>query len=124
MTTEEKNHHLNTMLNAMQESEDYVVNMDYEAFAKEENTLQIVVRNLNVIGNSAIAVKDEVKEQFKDFDFEVLTSLANANLTAGLEMDMHGLFHIIKKDFPIFREKFNQAMLDLQAEDERNMDLK
>jgi uncharacterized protein with HEPN domain len=124
MNTEEKNFHLNTMLNAMQEAEEYVVNMDYEAFAKEENTLQIVVRNLNVIGNSAIAVKDQVKEHFKEFDFEVLTSLANANLTAGMEMDMHGLFHIIQKDFPVFRDKFNQAMLDIQAEEESKMNLK
>ena len=116
MTIEEKQYHLNTILNAIQEIESYADGMEFNQFSKAEGVKGIMAMNFQVIGQEALLCKDFVKEEFSQFDFEVLERLKDVGFVSENEMDLRSLHFIIKEDLPIIRDQINQISEKLSEE--------
>jgi len=105
MTNEEKQYHINTIVNAIMEAESYVKSMDINAFNQAEQARMAVGKNLQLIGQESRFVKDFIREEFSDFDVEVLERLALANFDAENEINYQPIYNIVKQDFPKLRDK-------------------
>lgn len=55
----------------------YVESFDYEAFCKDSKTQDAVIRNLEIIGEAARVLPDEVKIQANQIEWRKITALRN-----------------------------------------------
>lgn len=55
----------------------YVESFDYASFCKDSKTQDAVIRNLEIIGEAARALPDEVKMQASQIEWRKITALRN-----------------------------------------------
>lgn len=95
--------HLNNIITAINEIDGYTENMDMNQFLTDEETQGVVSRNLQMIGEAASLLSDELKEEYGHIDFEVLVGLKNSWFN--VEVERHGvLWDIIENDLPVIKE--------------------
>lgn len=55
----------------------YVAGLDFEAFVADEKTQDAVIRNLEIIGEAARTLPDEVKKRAPGIEWRKITALRN-----------------------------------------------
>ena len=68
---------LDDILQAIAFIREYVQDMDYEAFEADRKTQHAVIRNLEVIGEAARVVPDEIKEKTEEIEWYKIIALRN-----------------------------------------------
>lgn len=117
-TEEEDMVHLNSIAQNILEIEGYVKGMDYEDFLSDEEDKGAVMNSLNQIGEATSMLSDDFKNQYDDIDIRVLEGLRNAHYNDEMELDLHGVWHIITRDLPYIREKVLDALSDLEEQED------
>ena len=118
MATQEDMAHLNNIVNAINEIDGYVGGMDYNQCARDEETQGVAARNLQMIGDAAGMLTDEVKDEYGYVDFNVLIGLKNANYDKELELDHHFLWNIIENDLPFIRDDIARVSEEIDREED------
>jgi uncharacterized protein with HEPN domain len=68
---------LDDILQAITFIREYIQGMDYEAFEADRKTQHAVIRNLEVIGEAARVVPDEIKEKAEGIEWHKIIALRN-----------------------------------------------
>ena len=68
---------LDDILQAIAFIREYVQDMDYEAFEADRKTQHAVIRNLEVIGEAARVVPDEIKEKTEEIEWYKIIAQRN-----------------------------------------------
>ena len=68
---------LDDILQAITFIREYVKDMDYEAFEADRKTQHAVIRNLEVIGEAARSIPDEVKDNAAEIEWYKIIALRN-----------------------------------------------
>jgi len=69
--------YLDEILAAILRIREFIEKMDFEAFAADRKTQDAVVRNLEIIGEAARALPDEIKQKASDVEWRKITGLRN-----------------------------------------------
>lgn len=118
MATQEDQVHLNNIANAIGEIDSYVENINFNQFQREEDIQAAVARNLQMIGDAASLLSDEVKDNYGYIDFNVLIGLKNSIYNIEMERDRHLLWSIIENDLPIIRDDVLTATEEINREED------
>ena len=95
----------------------YIGNTSYEEFLQEEDLMMAVTSQLLQIGGAASELSDEFKEKHGDVDWDVLRGLQYANYDKELELDLHGMWHIINTDLSEIMQKATDLSLHLEKQE-------
>jgi uncharacterized protein with HEPN domain len=68
---------LDDILQAITFIREYVQDMDYETFETDRKTQHAVIRNLEVIGEAARVIPDEIKEKTEEIEWHKIIALRN-----------------------------------------------
>jgi len=68
---------LDDILQAITSIREYVRDMDYKAFEADRKTQDAVIRNLEVVGEAARTVPDEVKDKAAEIEWYKIIALRN-----------------------------------------------
>lgn len=118
MATQEDMVHLSNIINSINEIDGYVGGMEYNQFILDEDTQSVVARNLQMIGDAASMLSDEVKDEYAYVDFNVLIGLKNANYDKEMELDRHFIWNVIENDLPIIRDDVSRASEEIDREED------
>ena len=69
--------YLDDILIAAKKIQRYTEEMNYDQFIRDERTYDAVIRNLEVIGESARNVPDEFRNRFPDIEWRSISALRN-----------------------------------------------
>ncbi|MGB8226396.1 MAG: DUF86 domain-containing protein [Sedimentisphaerales bacterium] len=69
--------HLDDILEAISSIREYVKSIDYDSFATDKKTRDAVVRNLEIIGEAAKALPDEIKDKAPEIEWYKIAALRN-----------------------------------------------
>ena len=69
--------YLDDILEAVDNIRDYTVNMDYEAFIIDNKTRDAVVRNLEIIGEAAGRLPENVRSGAQEIEWRKIVGLRN-----------------------------------------------
>ncbi len=78
----------------------YVGDMTFESFCADKRTVDAVVRNLEVIGEAARHVPDEVKRRFPDVAWSDMSDMRNVLIHEYFGVDLPILWKTIRSDLP------------------------
>jgi uncharacterized protein with HEPN domain len=69
--------YIDDILDAISQIQQYMVNCNQKAFTSDRKTQDAVVRNLEIIGEAARALPDDLKEAAPEIDWQKIVGLRN-----------------------------------------------
>ena len=86
------------MLDAMYRIQTYIQDLNFNEFKNSNITVDAVIRNLEVIGEAANQVPDEVKEKYSDLPWKQMYALRNFVIHEYFGIDYENIWKIITTD--------------------------
>jgi uncharacterized protein with HEPN domain len=88
------------MLDAINEIQQFIAGMDYEAFKSDPKTVKAVQLDLIVIGEAANAVPDAVQSGHPDVPWTLMRAMRNRLVHIYFNVDPTILWQTIREDLP------------------------
>lgn len=88
------------ILNAMARIDAYTRNLDYDAFAQDQKSIDAVVRNLKVIGEVAKNIPDSVKHEYSEIPWKRMVGLRNIVVHEYFGIDLEIIWKIVTENLP------------------------
>ena len=83
----------------------YVQDLNYDGWIKDQKTIDAVIRNLEIIGEAAANVPQEIQDLYVDIPWYQMKGMRNILIHEYFGVDNDVLWNTIKKDLPVLKEK-------------------
>ena len=101
---------LNDICQAIDRIEQYIENLSFDAFSKDQKSVDAVVRNLEIIGEVANRLPDELKEKYSEIEWHKVVGLRHRIVHEYFGIDIEIIWQILHKDLLELKEKITQIM--------------
>jgi len=109
---------LEDLKRAMARIRRYTKDLTYDEFVEDEKTMDAVLRNLEVIGEAARNIPEELKNRFPDVEWRRMIGLRNIITHEYFGVDMNIIWQVATRNVPE-TEPLVVAMLERLSEDTR-----
>lgn len=94
--------------------ENYTADLSYEDFIKNDLVRDAVLRNLEVIGEAAKSIPDEVREEYSAVPWKRIIGLRNIVIHEYFGVDFENIWKIIKENIPEVKPYIEQILKKLK----------
>ncbi len=94
----------------MKKIDRYIANKSFEIFASEDLIVDAVVRNLEIIGEAARNISDDIKESNQDIPWKRMIGLRNITIHEYFGIDLNIIWEIISKNLPETRPQIEEML--------------
>jgi uncharacterized protein with HEPN domain len=101
---------LNDICQAIDRIEQYIENLSFDAFSKDQKSVDAVVRNLEIIGEAANRLPDEFKEKYSEIEWHKVAGLRHRIVHEYFGIDLEIIWQILNKDLPDLKRKIRQII--------------
>ena len=98
------------MLEAIGRIEEFVLGMDREAFLKDRRTSDAIVRNLEIIGEAARNVPDDIASRHPEVPWKKAREMRNVLAHAYFGVDLPTVWRTIQEDLPPLKEQLGTLL--------------
>ncbi len=103
------------ILDAISKIERYIGGMDFDAFAGDERTIDATVRNLEIIGEAARHVPDEVTVRFPEVPWADMRAMRNVLTHEYFGVNRSILWRTVTHDLPPLKPQLARLLDDGEA---------
>jgi uncharacterized protein with HEPN domain len=100
---------LNDIYQAIDRIEQYIKNLSFDAFSKDQKSVDAVVRNLEIIGEAANRLPDEFKEKYSTIEWHKVVGLRHRIVHEYFGIDLEIIWQILHKDLPELKQKIAEV---------------
>lgn len=86
-----------------------------DAFTQSTLIQDAVIRNLQVMGESAKRLSQETKAKHPDVEWRGASGLRNVLVHDYLGIDLDTVWDVLEKDLPLFKQAISQLLADAQG---------
>jgi uncharacterized protein with HEPN domain len=98
----------NDIYNHMQKALNYVGDMDFEAFSKDDKTSYAVVRCLEIIGEAAKNIPDSVRGKYPEIPWRQMAGMRDKVIHEYFGVQLKIVWRVVKEDIPELIEKIKE----------------
>lgn len=80
--------------------EEYVKGLDYSSWAKDRKTIDAVIRNLQIIGEAANHIPDQIQESNMEIPWFQMKGMRNVLIHEYFGVDIDVLWRTVNEDLP------------------------
>ena len=91
---------LQDILESIERIEEYTEGYDFETFTKDRKTVDAVLRNLEIIGEAARHIPENIRTQHPEIPWKRVIGLRNVVIHHYFGVDLSIVWVIIKKQLP------------------------
>ena len=92
--------YIEDILNAMDKIEKYISGQEYEEFIENTMAVDAVIRNLEIIGEAAKNIPENIRNQYTEIPWRRMVGLRNIVIHDYLGVDLSIVWRIITKNLP------------------------
>jgi len=105
------------ILDCIERIENYILNIDYDEFMKDEKTKDAVVRNLEIIGEAGSKIPKDIQAKYNEIPWLQIIGLRHRLIHGYFVVDYDIVWQIIKTDIPDLKRKLKDM---LEKEEDRD----
>lgn len=106
----DNNIYLKHILEAIQNIEEYIEDLDFNAFSGDKKTIDAVVRELEIIGEAANNLNDEFKKNYQEIPFRDMIDMRNVLIHEYFGINKKVVWDTCKIDLPKLKEIIEEAL--------------
>ena len=110
MSRREAELYLEDIKSSIEKIEEYIDGIDFENFSKDAKTIDAVVRNLEIIGEAANNLPEEIKSQNPEIPWKEAVGMRNKVAHEYFGVDDEILWKTITEDLPNFKEQISKLL--------------
>jgi len=88
----------------------YVEDLDYADWIQDRKTVDAVIRNLEIIGEAATNIPEDIQEQHPDIPWYQMKGMRNVLIHEYFGVDKDVLWQTLQKDLPSLKEKITKML--------------
>jgi len=104
---------LNDILEAVLRIEEYTEGYEFDDFVRDRKTIDAVLRNLEIIGEAARYVPEEIKRKHTDVPWRRIIGLRNVVIHHYFGVDLNIVWTIIRFQLPELKESTEKMIREL-----------
>lgn len=89
---------------------EYTSGIDYATWSSDRKTIDAVIRNIEIIGEAAGHVPDDIQERHPDVPWTQMKAMRNILVHEYFGVDTDILWQTVQEDLPLLRDKIQQLI--------------
>jgi len=98
------------MLEAIEKIEKYTAGISYNEFMKDAKTKDAVVRNLEIVGEAANRIPEEIKQRYEEIPWSQIVGMRHRLIHGYFVVDYDIVWNIIKNELSTLRDKLREIL--------------
>lgn len=103
-------HRITDVLDSIEKIQNYVEEMEFEDFQKDEKTIDAVIRNFIVIGEAARHVPSYISEKYPNIPWRLMGDMRNFAVHEYWGVELRTIWKTIQEDLPPLIPGLNQII--------------
>lgn len=104
------------MLEAMRNIEEYIQDCSYAEYTTDRKTKDAVVRNLEILGEAATHVPEDVRARFTTIPWKNIIGLRNVVIHHYFGIDHATIWFIVTEQIPLLKQQVKEVRRVLSTE--------
>ncbi len=102
------------ILENMQDASEFIRGMSYEQFAADKRTVNAVLRSIEIIGEAAKNVPEEIRAKYPQVPWKEMAGMRDKVIHFYFGVDKETVWLVVKERIPILQPLIEQILRDLQ----------
>lgn len=98
------------LLESLSKIEAYTAGFTFKKFAKDQKTIDAVVRNFSIVGEATRQLPDVIKAKYPDIEWKAMIDFRNVIIHEYFGVDHEILWDIIQTKLPPLKKKLKSAV--------------
>ena len=104
------------ILACFQETQEFTQGLDFDSFAGDRKTVNAVVRSLEVMGEAAKRIPEEVREKYPQIPWKRMTGMRDKLIHEYSGVDLEIVWGVVKEELPPLKPLFEQMHQDMEKQ--------
>ena len=106
---------LKDILDAIEKIEEFIDDMNFEEFIKDDKTVSAVIRKLEIIGEATKYLPAELRRKYPDLPWSSMAKLRDRLIHGYFVVDHEIVWNVIKKELPLLKPKLEKILKELES---------
>ncbi len=92
--------YINDILDSIKEVTEFTAGMSFDDFCRDKKTINAVIRSLEVLGEAARKIPDDLRNKAPDVPWDKMTGMRNKLIHEYFGVDLEIVWAVIKEELP------------------------
>jgi len=104
------NIYLEDIVNSCDKISTYITDLNSESFKSDNKTVDAVVRNIEIIGEAASKVTEDVRNKHQDIEWKAIIGMRNILIHEYFGVDVEQVWLTATEEIPSLRNKVSEIL--------------
>lgn len=105
--------YINDILNSIEEVNEFTADMSYDDFFRDKKTTNAVIRSLEVLGEAARKIPDDLRSKAPNVPWDKMTGMRNKLIHEYFGVDLEIVWAVIKEELPPLSSHLKKLLSEL-----------
>ena len=106
--------YIEDIISAMDKAMDFVKNMSYEEFTRDDKTVYAVVRAIEIIGEAVKNIPGNVRKKYPEIPWKDMAGMRNKVIHEYFGVKLNIVWRTVKEEIPPLKPLFEKILKELE----------